>query len=646
MCGIFAALSLSGPIREDYSRALAMMSHRGPDGSGIQRVSLLTGPDDDRSDRAWLGHRRLSIIDTSELGAQPMSSADGRYVIIFNGEIYNFLELRADCVAAGATFHTGSDTEVLLACWSLWGENALDRLIGMYAFVLIDRFDGVGWLARDPLGIKPLHYAVAGDRLLISSEIGPIMSTGRIPLETDALQSLEYIRFGASNAIEETLIKGVKRLAPGAHMSFDFRTRRLSVPRFRWSPSERRRKISFADAVDECRSRFLNSVRLHLRSDVPIGAALSGGIDSSAIVCAIRDIEPDLELNTFSFISADPAQSEERWVDIVNRHVGAKAHKIVPQVHELGDDLEDLLKAQGEPFASASVYAQMRVFRMARRAGVPVTLDGQGADELLAGYLPYLGTVGAGYARTGRFDRLARLVWAGGNSTKERAKLFGQVAQSLTPPSFRTGFRQMIGRRILPDFMDGEWFADQGVYEADVANEAIGSYANLRDHLVDTATRTSLPTLLRIADRSAMSQSVESRVPFLTKDFVDFLVELPPDYLVSRDGMRKHVFREAISGLVPDEIRLRKDKVGFFADDAIWLRANRERFMQFSGHISQAPQFKTRETLAFVHAFFSGEHQAASQVWRIFVYSIWYSQMRSLVDGGALGSQAHISDAA
>lgn len=631
MCGLFAALSRSGPIREDYSRQLDMIAHRGPDGSGTAIVNLANGvPEADRDGRAWLGHRRLSIIDPDPRANQPMAVADDRYVMVYNGEIYNYLELRRECVAAGWSFRTESDSEVLLACWALWGEDAVRRFVGMFAFVIVDREAGQAWIGRDAFGIKPLHYVLTDDRLLICSELPPLVSTGRVPLDIDPLQTVEFIRFGASTTTESTLIDGVRRLPAASVARFDFATGALSEPRIFWRPDTARRKIGFADAVAECRERFLTNIRLHLRSDVPVGAALSGGLDSSSIVCAIHHLEPDVRLNTFSFISAEPGQSEEKWVDIVNDHIGAQAHKVVPRPDDLSHDLERMIEIQGEPFGSASIYAQFRVFAMAREAGVPVTLDGQGADEILAGYWPYVATYGASQIRRGRIDRALRLIMHGGDSLGTRVRMAAQLGQALLPSGGVARYRRWLGRSILPEFLDRDWMATHGVDEADIASSMLTNYEDMAAHLIDTTVRTSLPTLLRIADRSSMAFSVESRVPFLTPDFADFLFTLPPEHIVSDRGDRKHVFREAMRGILPESIRTRRDKIGFFADDGLWLRSNRTQFERYIDEVAAIPAFDRDKTYGYIRAFFEEGRGSAQQVWRIFMFAIWSAKMRNL----------------
>jgi asparagine synthase (glutamine-hydrolysing) len=627
MCGIFAALSRHGAIRKSYSSTLESLRHRGPDDSSHDLVSLACNGTEPHG-RAWLGHRRLSIIDLSSAGRQPMESADGRYRIIFNGEIYNYLELREDCRAAGAEFRTETDTEVLLQAWAIWGHASLTRLKGMFAFVVVDRIDGTATLVRDCFGIKPLYFVQGPDVVLVSSEIPPLLATGEVSDALNADIVFEYLRFGATRSNDRTLLRDVRAL-PAAHFAvFDFRTGILSTPHRYWTLQSTERTISFSDAAEECRLRFMDNVRLHLRSDVPVGAALSGGIDSSAIVCVMRVLEPDLDLKTFSFIAADSAKSEERWVDLVHEQVGGECHKIRPTGADVGRDLELLLQHQGEPFASASIFAQFQVFQRAREAGVPVTLDGQGADELLGGYLPHVGTAAADRVRAGDVIGAMRIMTRSSPGLRGVLTMGGMLAQSVLPSRMRSMARSVVSRELVPEYLNHGWLAAEGVNAESTADALIGHYRTLKGHLIDTVEHGSLPNLLRYADRNSMAFSVESRVPFLTADFAEFLMSLPSSFHISSDGTRKHVFREAMKGILPEPIRQRRDKIGFFADDGIWLRENRQRFAEVWEEVLTMPMFDSQALARFLTDFWTGKHAKAQQVWRILVVALWWRQMR------------------
>jgi asparagine synthase (glutamine-hydrolysing) len=602
------------------------LRHRGPDDSGEALLSVrIDGVD--APNRAWLGHRRLSIIDVSTRARQPMESSDGRFVIVFNGEIYNYVELREQCRARGCEFRTGSDTEVLLVAWSLWGVALLSRLKGMFAFVIVDRSLGVATLVRDHFGIKPLYVAETDTTVYVSSEPLPLLRLAGVDDGMNPDIVFGYLRFGATRDIKRTILRGVQTLPPAHIATFEFASGVLRTAQPYWSPRAGSRLVHFADAVAECRERFVENVRLHLRSDVPVGAALSGGVDSSAIVCAMRQLEPDVDLRTFSFISSDRAKSEERWVDLVHERVGGTCFKVCPEPSDLGSDMEDLVRCQGEPFASASIYAQYRVFKKAREMGVSVTLDGQGADELLGGYWPYVGTSAAALLRRGDFVGAVRLMIGSARGTDALRLVASLAGQSLLPKSARSFARRIAGKRFVPRYFAADWLADANVNAFGISDAMVGRYSDLKAHLVDTLSAGSLSTLLRYADRNSMAFGVESRVPFLTHDFAEFLLALPSEYLVSRDGTRKHVFREAMRNVLPEAIRIRPDKIGFVADDAVWLRASRNVFADAASECRDLPIFNGRALTRFLTDFWEGKHSHALLVWRVVVFAYWLREM-------------------
>lgn len=627
MCGIFAALSRFNGIKSDYSHLLSCISHRGPDDTAHQLISLKC-KGTPSVDRAWLGHTRLSILDLSPRGRQPMATPDENLVIIFNGEIYNFVELRDQLRQSGSEFSTDSDTEVLLQAWKLWGENCLLRLKGMFAFVVIDRAAGTATLVRDCFGIKPLYYSVTADTVLICSEVLPLLETGSITSELNADVAYEYLRFGATASNDRTILRDIKPLSPGHVAVFNFYNGKLEEPRRYWALTATETTIPFRDAVSECRERFLDNVRLHLRSDVPVGAALSGGIDSSAIVCAMRHLEPDLDLKTFSYVAADASKSEERWVDLVFQQVGGKCYKIRPNAEGIGNDLELLVRHQGEPFGSASMLAQFLVFRRAREEGVPVTLDGQGADELLGGYWPHVGTYAGERLRAGSISGALRIVLNAAPGPRGPLLIGAMLAQNLLPPRARSLARKAGGFALTPKYLNSDWLAHNDVNAERLGDEAIGRYTTLKEHLIATVEKGSLPNLLRYADRSSMAFSVESRVPFLTPDFAEFIMSLPPSYIVSDEGSRKYVFREAMKGLLPEAIRVRKDKIGFFADDGLWLRTNRSHFEGIWRELCDLPMFDPARLSQFLDDFWAGRHKKAELVWRLLVFGYWHREVK------------------
>lgn len=579
MCGI---LGFYGRKPQHYdagflSTLIDAQAHRGPDEQGCLlynrgelHISHET-PAQGTEAQVGLFHRRLSIIDLAG-GWQPMSTADGRYHIIFNGEIYNYIELRDELEAAGHRFSTTCDTEVLLVGYAHWGVAVLPRLIGMFAFAIFDIQTEQMLLARDPFGIKPLHYAISGDRLVFSSEIKTMLQFPDISRAVNPSVLYNYLRYGMTNYNEDTMFADVSSLPAASYLLLS-PDRPLKVePVSYWSLTpDVNTDISFDEAAAHVRELFLQSVRLHLRSDVPVGAALSGGIDSSAIVMAMRHLEGDrLDLHTFSYIADDPKLSEEQWIDIVIAASGATGHKIYADAGSLVADMQHLITMQDEPFGSTNIYAQHRVFRLAQQMGIKVMLDGQGADEFLGGYRYYMA------ARLTSLLHQGKLIKAGA-FLKKILRLPGINPRWLislglgfmVPPALQPALMPLAGEGLWPAWMNKAWFQERG------AVPEIFSYASgrdrMRDYLMRTITRISLPHLLRYEDRNSMAYSIESRVPFLTPELVSFTLSLPEDYIISADGLSKSVFRAAMRGIVPDAILDRTDKVGFATPEQAWV---------------------------------------------------------------------------
>jgi asparagine synthase (glutamine-hydrolysing) len=506
-------------------------------------------------------HRRLSILDLTSAGRQPMGTPDGRYWIVFNGEIYNYLELRKELEELGHRFHTRTDTEVLLASFVEWGSSCLNRLIGMFAFAILDIGGRKLFLARDGFGIKPLYYANWQDGFAFASEIPPLLQLPGIDRTVNAARFYGYLRYGMTDYGEETLFEHVRQLPPAHYLEVLVDQPWSMQPERYWQIDlTQKTDLSFQDAADALRDHFVDSVRLHLRSDVPVGAALSGGIDSSSIVSVMRHLDPGLEIHAFSYIADDPAISEESWVDIVGRASRLTVHKVWVTPEELLSDLRHLITAQGEPFGSTSMYAQWRVFQAARETGIKVMLDGQGADELLGGYPYYRFAQLSSFLRQGRWGKALELgrYTSGLTPTGLRSTVLA-IASYFLPTVLKKCAKGLVNN--VPTWLNAAWFNDR-------AYEMSGlSYTDrretLRQVLHETVTKSSLPQLLRYEDRNSMAFSIESRVPFLTSNLAQFLLGLPGHYVIASSGTTKAVFRQAMRGIVPDAILDRKDKVGF-----------------------------------------------------------------------------------
>jgi asparagine synthase (glutamine-hydrolysing) len=505
-----------------------------------------------------------------------MHSDDGRFVIVFNGEIYNYRELRAELSREGHPFHTDSDTEVLLAAWRVWGRTCLPRLLGMFAFVVFDRNKQVLTCVRDAFGIKPFFYSCDDGEFLFASEMNALLGLRSTAPSISWQRSYDYLTQADYDSQEQSFMEGVKHLMPGCIMEFDLPAQNLSTQAKWWQPSiQERADLSFKQAAEQVREQFLQNIRLHLRSDVPLGAALSGGIDSSAVVCAMRHLVPDAPIYTFSYIARGSPTSEECWVDRVNAYTGAHGFKVEATGAELAQDLDDLIAAQGEPFGSTSIYAQYRVFKLAKESGITVTLDGQGADELLAGYnghpsLRMKSLIDGGhYVRAFAFADSWRK-WPGRNSSTAIKSL----GSALLPERLHGLLKsRMHKERYMPPWLDIDLLREAGVRLGPSA-VAYGDETKGRSvvgHLASSLQHRGLPELLRHGDRNSMRFSIESRVPFLTIPLADLLLSLPEEYLISQRGETKSVFRAAMRGIVPDDVLDRRDKIGFETPEKVWL---------------------------------------------------------------------------
>jgi asparagine synthase (glutamine-hydrolysing) len=577
MCGIAGivgavAASSSGRLAATMSRRL---EHRGPDDHGWmtltgKRAQRGRGTPDTIAADAVLLHRRLAILDRSEAGWQPMSTADDRHFLVFNGEIYNYLELRAELQSRGRVFHSNGDTEVLLHALAEWGTTCLPRLVGMFAFAWLDVAARRLVLARDCFGIKPLYYTRPLDSFAFASEIKPLLEVPGASRDVNPQRLFDFLRFGRSDHGGDTCFADIRQLPAAHYLVVSLDQPEIGTPVRYWQvDGEDCVDISHEEATRRLRDLFVESIRLHLRSDVPIGAALSGGIDSSAIVGVMRAVAPKLDLHAFTYVCELPELNESRWAEVASASANAALHFVDARPEELFDDLDALIDCQEEPFGSTSIYAQHRVFRAAREAGIPVMLDGQGADELLGGYRSYLSVRLASLLRRGHLVEASRFLARASKQpgAEGSGRMLLGAAATLSPPALR----RIGGETRMPRWLNARWFQARGVRGS--CHDRLRGPDLLRAQLQRTLVETSLPMLLRYEDRNSMANSVESRVPFLTPALASFVHRLPEEYLIAEDGTSKSVFRAAMRGLVPDAVLDRKDKVGFQTPEKAWLQS-------------------------------------------------------------------------
>ncbi len=575
-----------------------------------------------------LGHARLSVIDLSEAANQPMHTNDGRLSIVFNGEIYNYLELRAELEQTGRLFSTHSDTEVLLAAWDTWGPSSLRRFIGMFAFVLLDREKQQLVAARDGFGIKPLYYSIDQDGFRFASELPALRALRTCGSRVNWQRAYDYLVHGEYDFGNDTFMEGLFSLAPGHLLTLGLQPSAVPELQQWWAPqTQESQRIPFEEAAQQLRALILSNVRMHLRSDVPLGAALSGGLDSSALVCAIRYLEPNADIHTFSFIATGSSLSEESWIDRVNNHVGARAHKVSVTSSELTADLDDLISTQGEPFGGTSIYAQYRVFKLARECGMTVTLDGQGADELLGGYNAYPGQRVRSLIDQGRQGEAYEFLYAWsrwpGRSIWQGIK---RVAGAYTDGKLNQWLRRLDGMDTVPGWIRPGPLREAGVQLSFPTQQNVYDLPGRRmmGSLAVSTRQRGLPALLRHGDRNSMRFSVESRVPFLTHQLADFTLGLPEEYLVSLQGESKHLLRAAMRGIVPDEVLDRKDKIGFATPEQNWLMGMSDTVREWLGHDIGLPFLDQQRIVAEFDQVVSGRRTYTMQIWRWINFIRWY----------------------
>lgn len=621
MCGIVGVISSGEPVPvQARDRALDCMEHRGPDARGSRSLNVPGA-------HVWLGQTRLAVIDLSSSGDQPMSLADGQYWIVFNGEIYNYRELRTELEGRGVRFRSSSDTEVLLAAWSTWHEETLPRLRGMFAFAVLDTHTGDLVCARDAFGIKPFYFAQTPVGLAFASEptvVADLLDSGRV-INTQRL--FEFLTIGITDGVNSTAFDGVQALPPGHVMRVRVvnSTPVSTIARW-WNLSLEERQVSHATAVAEVRELVLENIRLHLRSDVPLAVALSGGIDSSAIACGVRHVVGDADLHTFSYVSADDRQSEAPWIDSVNAGIEAFPHYVVIEPSDLVGDLDDVIRALGEPFAGTSIYAQYRVFQTAKEQGFTVTLDGQGADELFGGYLGYPDFRLLSMLHRGDLTGMVRFLRAWGTEPeRSRKNALRGTAAALAGDTVRRFVGARFEARELPAWIDRDQVNDRGLRARALPRSSVNwkRGRDLASRLYKAMTHGELATLLRHGDRTSMRWSVESRTPFLTTNLAEYALTLPESYLVSPEGTTKSILREAFVDLVPPGVLARRDKIGFATPQSQWLRHLAPHAAEWLDDVSLLPMLNASATRAFVLDALERDQPMNGAVWRILCATRW-----------------------
>lgn len=632
MCGIAGVIGAAAESTTVVQAMLQAMSHRGPDGSGIRAEALGDG----RS--VVLGHRRLAILDLSDAGAQPMADGSGRYLLTHNGEIYNFLEVRAELQSLGSTFRSESDTEVIIEAYKQWGQACLTRFNGMFAFALYDTVRGILFCARDRYGEKPFLYGTGPDCFVFASEYKGVLQHPALAVDLDESRLLtSAFNAGARLDVDrQTVFRSVQQLLPGEAMEVDVRTREHRIWRY-WTidPPEGHGGFDTREVFAEFRALLVDAIRLRLRSDVPVGSCLSGGLDSSAIVCIVRELlGPDAPYNTFTGRFPGTHADEWAYATQVVDATGSVSHTVAPTADRFLDDLPRFMWLNELPVESASQFAQWCVFDLARQHGVTVLLDGQGADEVLGGYEQYFAAYVSALQQAGDDARLAR----------ELPLIRRRYPLALAPPG--RGLRDRLPLSIR-HWLSGRLGIGTGLLYGmtpAVARRVAGEPARatragfhpLAGVLLRDAFDGFLTSLLRYGDRNSMAHSREVRLPFCDHRIAEFVFRLPPHMLMG-DVQTKRLIRESLKGLLPEGVRTRWNKQGFRPPQDRWFESPAfMREVEATVHAAcRRPGSPWRlgwwETaLRRVHA---GEAAAGWVLWQPFIIEQWRQRfLRPLED--------------
>lgn len=625
MCGIAGIINLNKKEIDAHQlqNMVKILSHRGPDGNGIFI-----------DNNVGLAHTRLSIIDLSNLARQPMSYNDNNYQIIHNGEIYNYIELREELKKDGFYFKTASDTEVIVASYIKWGESCVTHFNGMWAFVIYDVKNKKIFASRDRFGVKPFYYYKDNEKFIFASEIKAI-------LEAESLKKTNYsclyrlLNTGSLDEGDETFYENIKQLK-AAHclvlQDNDFKIYKY------WDYYETaKEKYDYKNAEETFLSLLTSSIKLRYRADVPVGACLSGGLDSSSIVTLSTKLL-DCPIHTFSSIYEDEDCNESYYIDIVNKFNKTIPHYVYPVPQDFIDIIKKITYHQDEPTAGPGLYSQWHVMKTAQDH-VKVLLDGQGADELLGGYFYFFGYY---FSEIKKEKNKIGAIAAAQKILNEYPKI-----KELTGMNSYAGMYRIISEIFLPRFLSNIFntpllkrnINNKSFLTAEFTNNAkCGNkqypeipkkFENeLENALYKSLVQVSIPSLLHYEDRNSMAFSIESRVPFLDYRLVEFCLGLPADERIKAD-MTKVIMRKALKGILPDEVTYRRDKKGYPTPFARWLREDIKNDVVdilFSNRTRQRKIFNMEFLEKEFKRHINGEIDISWQIWRYLTTELWFQE--------------------
>jgi asparagine synthase (glutamine-hydrolysing) len=662
MCGISGIINSSSQ-RYDVAHLKAMtdiIHYRGPDDEGYalfdDQGNVFAVGDNDTSPEAYntdipyrpidtlqslrqkdftagFGHRRLAIQDLSAYGHLPMSYAGNRYWITFNGEIYNFKELKHELQQLGHSFISHTDTEVILAAYSQWGVECLNRFRGMWSFAIYDNENKEIFVARDRFGIKPLYYWFSpGNVFCFASEIKQFTILPGWKATLNRQRAFDYLVYGMTDHTAETMFEGVYHIPAGCYFKANISSivpgagGKIATTKW-YFPRYKGFKNTFAAAVNQFKVFFHNAVKEHMVADVPLGSALSGGLDSSALVCEMNNIlqrEKKAELQkTFSYCSADERYNEKKWMDEVTRQTNVEAHYITENGNNVFARAIELIWHHDEPNQSQSELVTCLVYEAANKNNIKVLICGQGADEYLSGYEAFKAFRHVQLLKKGKFKKLNAEI-SGNQKTTKKGLLRAYVRLGyFVAPRFLQRYlsRKTDTYRNLEQIISFEKLNAREAHPFDSIPYKNDSIFNIAHKQV---LHYPLQKYLRFEDRMSMLNSVEARVPFLDHRLVEFTTQLPADYLDGMDEPKK-ILKYGLKDVLPEKIRNRTDKIGFITSEENWIRqTHTKEFRAMLEHsISNSEGIIKPESLAYFDKICSGDIPFDYTYWRLIAFGLW-----------------------
>lgn len=559
MCGISAIINKGNQrVSQDEIQFMNdLISHRGPDGEGFYF-----------GDNFAFGHRRLAILDLSPDGHQPMHFKE-ELVITYNGEIFNYIEIRAELQAVGYTFKSQSDTEVILAAYHHWGKDCVQRFNGMWSFIIHDKRSNQLFCSRDRFGIKPFYYLTTADRIYVGSEIKQLLPFV-FKRKANHHLLLDYLIAGVEEFSNATFFEGIIKLEQGHNLIYDLTTAQHTIERYyHFSVDRSLSQLSEDEAVQRYKAQLENAVQLRMRSDVEVGTCLSGGLDSSSItaLAAKNNSNDGFQLKTIHAKATEKQIDESHFAEMVANHTGSEMHILEPSYETFREVVDKVIETQEEPFGSPSIVLQYLVLEKARQLNCIVMLDGQGGDETLLGYQRYYP---AFLLELKGLKKIKGFIRSSENSDIGKLELL-KFYLYFTNYKLRLRYLKRRNKFYKKEVIQG--------YKSAILKEITSNYTDLVALQKLEVTRTQLPHLLKYEDKNSMAHSVETRLPFLDYRCVELAVSLPNQYKI-KDGWTKNILRKAVDQLLPKEIVWRKNKFGFAAPEQVWLKAHENEICQ------------------------------------------------------------------